>query len=429
MSINALNIAPYVETGFRFESFEAGEKTKPLIVRLAGILDQLEPQGMDHYHQIWVSARRPTFREFYESNYSDELSYQEADAALIEEARVDYAGSYPTTHVWYRLGVKHFPRESGEEFYAVFFDNTVVFGINDHNSRGVLEGVELLEWAISEAEEFVERVRDGTYRKTILDKIPYQYRTGTIRRKDLWDVYPESKRIFFKPYKDSEIQKFNQYYGTGKAPHPLLPEMTARIYYEACAVVYRSLELQRSVRSYLFKESDSERERYGGEGQTPKEMYYANADGRDDGLKNVPTDDPAAFEEWLREKGPYYEFNGSHPWEILSSFSLSNSMHLIPRKTNADEYLFALSGDSVMRAPDTIIAANALYEAGYPVEVVRLEVIQNRLEGNDDVLVVPTSETDFFGDSMHQPEGKAGLNVAKKVKWNFAEYKLMGEKQ
>lgn len=83
----------------------------------------------------------------------------------------------------------------------------------------------------------------------------------------------------------------------------------------------------------------------------------------------------------------------------------------------------------MMRAPDTIIAANALYEAGYPVEVVRLEVIQNRLEGNDDVLVVPTSETDFFGDSMHQPEGKAGLNVAKKVKWNFAEYKLMGEKQ
>ena len=45
MSFNALNIVPFVETGFRFESYEAGEKTKPLIVRLAGILDQLEPQG------------------------------------------------------------------------------------------------------------------------------------------------------------------------------------------------------------------------------------------------------------------------------------------------------------------------------------------------------------------------------------------------
>ena len=86
----------------------------------------------------------------------------------MEEARADYAESYATTHVWYRLGVKHFTRESGEEFYAVFIDNTVVFGINDHISRGVLEGVELLEWAISEAEEFVERVRDGTYRETIL---------------------------------------------------------------------------------------------------------------------------------------------------------------------------------------------------------------------------------------------------------------------
>ena len=47
MSFNALNIVPFVETGFRFESYEAGEKTKPLIVRLAEILDQLEPQGMD----------------------------------------------------------------------------------------------------------------------------------------------------------------------------------------------------------------------------------------------------------------------------------------------------------------------------------------------------------------------------------------------
>ena len=152
-------------------------------------------------------------------------------------------------------------------------------------------------------------------------------------------------------------------------------------------------------------------------------MYYANADGRDNGLIDVPMDDPDAFEEWAQGKGEYYTFNGSHPWEIIPSFDISLSMHLAPRKREAG-YFFVLSGDSIPRTPETIIAANALYEAGYPVEVVGLDGIQKRLEGEDYLTVAPQNVMDLLGQTIHLPEGRIGTSVTRKVTWEFDEYAL-----
>ena len=427
MSFNALNLEWYLGRGSRFEAYEAGENTKPMVERLAAILDQLEPQGDDNLHTVWVKTGRPTFRQFYNFHYGYEVPYKEASPDEIEEARNYYIGSYPTPKVWVRLSVKHFTRKPGDEFYAVFIDNNYVFGINDYNSRQILEGTDLLEWAISEAENVVEKVREGTYQTVELEKVPYAYRIGTIKRSDLWDTYPESKTNFLTPFKKRALVKFKRYFYTGQPNHSPLPTMTARDFYEACAVIYKALRVRRKVRSYLFQENDPERERYGEVEQTPKEMYYANADGRDNGLKKVPLDDSDAFGEWLMKKGPYFEFNGSHPWEIIPSFSTSYSMHLVPWKKGSEGYIFSLSGESIPRMPDTILAANALYEAGYPFVIYDLEKIIDKLEGNDFVQVVPQSESDLFGESISLPEGKEGGVLAKKVTWMFDEYKTRSE--
>ena len=423
MRFNALCIERYVGTVTALSPFEAGEKTKGMIARLAEILDQLVPQGDDNLHAIWVKTVRPTFRQYYEENYEYDWPYKEASESIIEEAKNNYCEAYPKPKVWYKLAVKHFTRNSGEEFYALFIDHKYVFGVKDYNSREILEGTDLLEWAISEAENVVDKVREGTYRATVLEKIPYIYRTGTIKRSDLWKIYPDSKRDFFKAYRKRDLVKFGKYFG-GEKPGPMpLPRMTARVFYEACAVVYKALGRQREVRSYLFKESSEERKWYGDEKQTPKEMYYANADGRDNGLIDVPMDDPDAFEEWAQGKGEYYTFNGSHPWEIIPSFDISLSMHLAPRKRETG-YFFVLSGDSFPRTPETIIAANALYEAGYPVEVVGLDGIQKRLEGEDYLTVAPQNVMDLLGQTIHLPEGRIGTSVTRKVTWEFDEYAL-----
>ena len=77
-----------------------------------------------------------------------------------------------------------------------------------------------------------------------------------------------------------------------------------------------------------------------------------------------------------------------------------------------------------MRAPDTILAANALYEAGYPVTVYGLDRILDRIEGNDFLSVVSFRTYRLFTESIVLPNGDAGLAVAAKTKWDFATYRM-----
>ena len=74
--------------------------------------------------------------------------------------------------------------------------------------------------------------------------------------------------------------------------------------------------------------------------------------------------------------------------------------------------------------PETIIASNALYEAGIPFEINGLEKIFARIEGEDYISVVPISESTFFGDCIHLPKGEAEALVAKETIWMFDEYQL-----
>ncbi len=59
---------------------------------------------------------------------------------------------------------------------------------------------------------------------------------------------------------------------------------------------------------------------------------------------------------------------------------------------------------------------NALDVAHYPIEISYLDMIKDRLTGNDFVSVVPNSELSLFEDSISLPKGKEGLAVAGKVK-------------
>lgn len=404
MKYNALEIEAYRHVGSPFVSYAAGVRTKPMLIRLAAILDQLEPQREDNLHTIWVKVDRPTFGQFYACHYEDDTPYGEASDDIIRSARRDYADAYPTPKVWYRLSVKHFPRNASEEFYALFIDDSYVFSVNDTNSTREYEDTELLQWAIEEAERFVAEVRKGTCEKSILSKIPYVYREGKIKRGDLWEACPEERGRFYASYKREEVVRFLNEFSYGAILNTPFREMTARRFYEACAVVYIALGLCK--------------------GTSPKEMYYAIADGRDDGLKNVPMDDPAAFGEWFRKSGPYYVFNGSHPWEILPSMSLADSMHLYPRNDGKAGWNFLLSGESELRAPDTVTAAIALRDSGYPVEVYAYDRMADRLEGNDLLSVISKNRSVCFFEAIHLPDGKAGKAAAAKTIWRSDKYSM-----
>ena len=188
--------------------------------------------------------------------------------------------------------------------------------------------------------------------------------------------------------------------------------MTARTFYEACAIGYQAIGLTGNDRS-LFRlktpETEEEHLKYGG--ITPKELYYMYADGRDDGLQELPLDDAIAFSEWLNKKEPYYKFNGSHPWEIITSFSTSFSMHLsiarpyvikdgkfIERKNG---FFFYLSGDDYWRSIQTIKFYLALINADYKVKLDNHEQMKCRFTETDDIRIIPAYTYSPFSKSEY----------------------------
>ena len=190
--------------------------------------------------------------------------------------------------------------------------------------------------------------------------------------------------------------------------------MTARVYYEACAALYEAWGLHGDS---PFTDSESEHEHYGENKPTPKERYYAIAGDEDNGLKNVPMDDPEAFREWHRRRGPFFRKGKSSTayGVVVPNLNGNLTVELIP-VTDDD----AKSGWRFIIFADfssyTILAANALCDAGYPIQVGEPEVFFCMLTGDDDVEIVPAWEP-ASPFSIHLPPGAVGKAVAEKATW------------
>jgi len=367
------------------------------VKKLFEINDKIQAEGDDDRKELWLSAKRGTLEEF------KEYYYDEADE---EELKVAYDDYYPDEVVWYKfVSVHHQCIGSEEEFYAVFLGHEYVLAVNDCNVKGYpIDATEFLNWLIEAVERAIEQVAQGIYNDMIDSELPHKYRYGTISRKDYWDIYPDKRSEYRSCFKESEIHEFMSI----AHPEPyaddesieLMPTITARQFYEACAIGYKALGLEpRSC--YRHKETDEERMRYGGEA-TPKEYYYMYADGRDDGMINVPLDNHEAFAEWLEHKGPYYKSNGGHPWEIIPSMSISHSLHLHIWKSQNDRkpgYYFCLSGAKYLRSSDTVLFYLALKKAGYPVYLCDCEILKARFSEEDRIGILPEAIRSIYGSS------------------------------
>ena len=150
------------------------------------------------------------------------------------------------------------------------------------------------------------------------------------------------------------------------------------------------------------------------------------ADGRDDGLFNVPLDDAAAFAEWRNQKGPYYEFNGHHTWEILPSGSVEYSMHLQVMKS-PNGFYYGLSGSTLHRSKDTIHSYLAMRKTGLPVKIYDGMKMAARFEETDVIGIVPQGRStsyidrimqyEIIMDAIHLSDGEKSMQVAAKAIW------------
>lgn len=212
MSFNALNIDFYLCGGIHSKGYAPGEQTTALLQELTAILDRLQSDDYEpNLHTIWLSAKRPTFRQYYEQYYP-ETPYDIVDAETEKNARRAYTIAYPCAEVWYQMSTNHFPGENGQEVYVLCLNDVKAFGTKKTTDCRCREDTELLRWAMEGARKFVSAVERGTYQKEFLNRIAYPYREGWIKRKELWAVCPELRRRFLAPLTKRDIAKFMKTY-------------------------------------------------------------------------------------------------------------------------------------------------------------------------------------------------------------------------
>lgn len=130
-----------------------------------------------------------------------------------------------------------------------------------------------------------------------------------------------------------------------------------------------------------------------------KMQYLAHADGRDDGLRDLPEDDPSAFETWYADR---YR-RGGHPWEVSRG---GNSTHIDLFVSKDDGgYYFSVAGRAWNRCVEAVHFFLALKKAGIPVAIYDGDLLAHRFLGIDYVGIIPDGIFPRYCESLF-PEAK-----------------------
>lgn len=236
------------------------------------------------------------------------------------------------------------------------------------------------EWILDQIQICADKIKAGTYQEEIDANVPYTMRSGTIYRKDLWMVSPDSKEYDQDDLSEEEIKTFCK---CMKDNHKEYAEgMTSGKFFDACLIGYKVNGLDC-------------------DGLTSREAYLRWSDRRDDGLSKINEDSADELIRW--KKGELQEFNGHHPWEI---FRGGNSTHVDfgidfeishPERTE-----FFIAG--YHRQKEVVRMYLALKNAGIHVYVWGAEELCERLTGQGKVGIVPNGVTPRYCQSWFPNE-------------------------
>lgn len=338
-----------------------------LLAPLKSITNALYEPGKDEIKTLWIKIKNPSYDTFRKDLLEEDPDAEEEDIQYEYE-------KYSEPYSFYQI--KEITLTDGRSF--VYIDNDLIASYDPKASEAdtqvksswFLSSVETYNAIIDNLKDTVANhiimLRDGTYKKEILEQLPYYLKTGTINRKDYYMAIHKEKTIYdeFNTFKNkeeflSETDMFNSKENKSFRLH----NMTARMFFNACLAGY--IENERAS-----MEDDA------------KSKYYKNADGRDEGLSEVPLDDPIAFHKWLHKR----EYGG-HPWEIMRG---GNSTHVSLYVCEDEQgYYFIVDGRSENRFLETINCYIAVKRMGYPVQLNDSKLLKERLQGREIIGIVP----------------------------------------
>lgn len=355
------------------------EETYRLLEIIFDHLKQIAPYSEEYgvWH-LWVPVERGPVEAY--GSFQDWLD--DGCGETYEEFLAEWRACFPDEVSWYQLSFVE--RPVPEPWRSVHLRYGSVIQWRPKRPEGFpLDIHAFTQWVLDSLDECIAKLRAGTYNTFVAENLPAKNRTGTVLRKDVWKVYPDRKAMFFENITEEEIRAFikaMEQADNDRGQAGYIPEMTANDFYRLCAMGYAA-------------------NNYPGAELTPREQYYRNADGRDDGLKDIDPDSPEAFLEWLDDRQ-----RGGHPFEVCRG---GNSTH-ISLYVHHDEnsYSFLLVGEAWTRTVEIVKFYLALREAGIPVEIHNGDLLAARLTGEEKIGVVPDGvipayrQSDFPGEDI-----------------------------
>jgi hypothetical protein len=243
--------------------------------------------------------------------------------------------------------------------------NPVYWSLNDGDSKK-------LSYMLTRFTTVVKRITNDwlrEYRETLKD-LPLVMRFGIIPKGIIWKYYPD----LYRPDIDlgkMKTARFTRYVRVGKFRSDYAGnhrEMSLALFMKYCKVAYTANF--RRFKGAIKKDMSG------------LEMYKRLADGRHEGLVELPPESAKAFKQWYHSGR-----GGGHPWEVYRG---GNTTHIdLGVIEKADGWSVFLRGSSTSRMAETIRIALALEAEGLPVEIHDAEELRSRLLGMDNMGIIP----------------------------------------
>lgn len=334
------------------------EKTYELLDELYLELRKLAPMGDRNRRELWLRAERGSLGDW--GNIEEMVEDGEFDCR--EDAESYWQDMFPDEVYWYHLLTIE---DDDTGFRGLFLGHQYIIEVDPEEPESAFPHniSSLAEWLLSEVKRCVAEVENGTYNATVQRNLPPQHRTGTIVRKDLYDIFPEEREEYFEGLRDEEREYFILN-ARKDAPQERLPSMSANDFYTFCSIGYVANGYEHTNLPL-------------------RKQYDRYADGRDEGLSEIDQDSPEAFLDWLENRKQY----GGHPWEVCRG---GNSTHIsLYVYHDAKGYFLSLSGSSWGRTIETVKFFNALHRMGIPVCVREANLLVERMLETEKIGIIP----------------------------------------
>ncbi len=343
------------------------------------VLKKVKPSLRGYIWHLWLPVERGSLEDFADPNNEDDLDcYGAKDRDELETVWKEY---FPHEIVWYPFSATD---DTEVDYRGIFLGNRHVIEVDNRKTEKSYPNdiSEFTGWLLDAVKGVVAALEADTYNERVNKELPPELKTGTILRKDFYDLFPTLKERFLNGMTQAEIDEFIEYANAQPEKSEALAghriSITANDFFNACAIAYKANDYKDCSR-------------------TPIDQYKGNADGRDEGLTEIDPDSAVAFEKW-------YESDrlGGHPWEIYPG---GNSTHIdLAVARDKRGFYFSLAGKSEGRCIEAIRIYLALKHADLPVYLWDAKQLVKRLLGTELIGIVPQGIIPRYCESMFPSE-------------------------